>query len=80
MPLYEFTCQQCGRLCEFLVRSSTEKVELRCPACGCERLQRVLSRVNSVVAGSGGGADSSVEHRSCPSGTCSTITLPGHSR
>lgn len=85
MPLYEFVCQQCRHLCEFLVRSSQAKIELVCPACGSAELQRVLSKVHSVVAdgnagGSPGSEKSPLEQRSCPSGSCSTITLPGHSR
>ncbi len=86
MPIYEFVCQRCQALTELLVKSKEHHVEIRCPECGSTELQRVVSRVHSVVAGSsnGGGADSgaasSVEHRSCPSGNCSTITLPGHSR
>lgn len=84
MPIYEFVCGQCKGLTELLVRNTQEKVEIKCPECGSAELQRVVSRVHSVVAEGGGrvggsAAASPVEHRSCPSGTCSTITLPGHS-
>ena len=83
MPIYEFVCEQCQGLMELLVKNREEQIDLRCPDCGSRELQRVVSRVNSVVAeGSpqGGVAAPSVENRSCPSGTCSTVTLPGHSR
>ena len=85
MPIYEFVCQQCHELVELLFRNTQEKIEIKCPECGSSDLQRVLSRVNSVVAeGSGQAVGKAtappVEHRSCPSGNCSTITLPGHSR
>jgi len=84
LPLYEFVCGKCSGLCEFLVRNSQEKIELKCPTCGACELQRVISRVNSIVAdvtgaSTAGGSQFPVEERSCPSGTCSTITLPGHS-
>jgi putative FmdB family regulatory protein len=84
LPIYEFVCQQCRGLTELLVRNTKDKIEMKCSDCGSTELQRVVSRVNSVVAdGSGQGADSAaspLQHRSCPSGGCSTITLPGHSR
>lgn len=80
MPLYEFVCQQCRHLCEFLVRHSEAKIELVCPACGSPELQRVLSKVHTVVADGSPSGKSPLEQRSCPTGTCSTITLPGHSR
>lgn len=85
MPIYEFVCRQCNGLTELLVKSAQEKIEIRCRECGSGELQRVVSRVNSVVAEGGGrGAGSApavpVENRSCPSGNCSTLTLPGHSR
>jgi len=85
LPIYEFVCQQCRGLTELLVRNTKDEVEVKCSDCGSTELQRVLSSVNSVVSdGVGQGAAStvasSVEQRSCPSGNCSTITLPGHSR
>ncbi len=85
MPIYEFVCEQCRGLTELLVRNMKDEVEMKCSDCGSTELQRVLSRVNSVVAdgagqGPGSTTDSSVEQRSCTSGSCSTITLPGHTR
>ena len=68
---------------ELLVKNREEKIELQCPDCGSRELQRVVSRINAVVGeggSQGGEAAPSVEDRSCPSGTCSTVTLPGHSR
>ncbi len=40
MPIYDYTCGQCGRTFELLVRSTTVEA---CPHCGCERLQRLIS-------------------------------------
>ncbi len=83
MPIYEFACQVCGHLCEFFAKSPHQHIELQCPSCGSEQLQRVLSR--PYVARGTTGQDRAphapaVENRSCPSGTCTTLTLPGHSR
>jgi putative FmdB family regulatory protein len=34
MPIYEYTCQDCGSQFEKFVRSITTKVEPKCPECG----------------------------------------------
>lgn len=34
MPIYEYTCQDCGTQFEKLVRSLTAPVEVTCPECG----------------------------------------------
>jgi putative FmdB family regulatory protein len=34
MPIYEYTCQDCGAPFEKLVRSMTAQVEVKCPSCG----------------------------------------------
>ena len=85
MPIYEFVCQKCNTLVEFLVRNPKEEVALCCSACGSSELQRVISRCNSAIRDGGSGktgslSTGSVEERSCPSGSCSTLTLPGHTR
>ncbi len=84
MPIYEFVCRDCQNLVEFLVRKPEDEMEMRCSSCGSGELQRVISRVNSAVqegsAGGGAAGHSPLEERQCPSGNCSTINLPGHSR
>lgn len=83
MPLYEFVCQKCGHLFEFLAKSHSQHIEVRCRACGSEELTRVLSRPHIAVKGCGERSSAGapgVENRSCPSGSCTTITLPGYSR
>lgn len=39
MPIYEFTCKNCGNAFEALVR----KTEPKCPSCGKANLERKLS-------------------------------------
>ena len=34
MPIYEYTCQDCSKQFEKLVRSMTANVEVKCPQCG----------------------------------------------
>ena len=79
MPIYEFRCAQCGNVQEIIVTSgdTSGQVEMKCNACGCETLERMLSRV-SYAKGSDKGASPTVTSKNCGSGnTCSTIDIPG---
>lgn len=40
MPFYDYTCDQCARTFELLVRSTTAAA---CPHCGSKRLQQQIS-------------------------------------
>jgi len=44
MPIYEFKCQECGRLTSVFVRSMGAPSEATCQHCGERRLERVISR------------------------------------
>lgn len=48
MPVYEYTCQECKRDFELLVRESTE---LACPSCHSQALKKRISSFNSNTAG-----------------------------
>ena len=78
MPIYEFKCLKCGEFFELLVMNKEEEVELRCPKCKCEAFERVISTTNYAM----GAGQTSVESqtRTCSSGSCTTYTLPGHTR
>lgn len=79
MPIYEFRCMGCGELFEVLSVSARAQEQVRCPKCGGEYLERVLSRVaRGRGDGSEAGGPPEATTRSCPSGSCSTFTLPGH--
>jgi putative FmdB family regulatory protein len=62
MPLYEYTCQECGQQAELLVRDGGA---LQCPQCGSPKLQKLLSIVAAPSRGEspGGGGDG-------PAGPC----------
>ena len=51
MPIYEYKCDQCGKVGEFLVGVTQEKSDIRCGACGSTKMQKVLSRSNVAVSG-----------------------------
>jgi putative FmdB family regulatory protein len=69
MPLYEYSCKQCERQFEALVRGGETP---ECPACHGHDLERRLSVFAPHTAG---GAPKSVSSGSC--GTCGDPRGPG---
>ncbi len=59
MPLYEFTCEECGATFEELVSATLDAPAVTCPACGGEEVEKLVSRFAaggaSAGSGSGGG-------------------------
>ena len=80
MPIFEFRCSECGHIFEKLFVSSSEETTLACPRCGCESLDRVVSRTNYAVGGGSGGKGPSMTANTCRSGSCMTMDIPGPSR
>ena len=80
MPIYEFICQNCRNIFELLAIKEGDLIEIKCPTCSSNNLERVMSRVNVTSDLSSGKLQTPVENRSCSSGTCSTITFPGHTK
>ena len=59
MPIYEFKCLKCEKFIELLVMNKDNEIELRCPECSCEDLERVLSTTSySMGNGSAKSPDS----------------------
>ena len=78
MPIFEFLCLDCGNLFEKLFIHSEEEVRLACPECGCESLERAVSRTNHVMGVGPGGKKPKLTTKSCgPSNQCMTLDLPG---
>jgi len=77
MPIFEFRCMQCGNVCEKILVKSDEKVEMKCPECKSEHLERVVSRTSHVMA-RGSGEQPKITARSCGSGgSCLSLDIPG---
>ena len=53
MPIFEFTCLDCGKEFECLVMKSSESHEVQCPACKSSKLEEKISSFASVSDGSG---------------------------
>ncbi|HUK13396.1 MAG TPA: zinc ribbon domain-containing protein [Thermoanaerobaculaceae bacterium] len=56
MPLYEYSCRDCGRRFEVLQRVGADAAGLACPACGGAQVTKQLSTFASSVSSSGGGS------------------------
>jgi len=81
MPIYEFKCLKCEEFIELLVMNKDEKVELKCPKCKCEDLERVLSSTSySMADGAGKTQGVKSQTRTCGSGSCTTYEIPGHTK
>jgi len=55
MPLYEYKCNNCGEVSEFLIGVSREPEDPHCTSCGSPDIRRILSKSNFIS-----GASSSV--------------------
>jgi len=51
MPVYEYQCNNCGKISEFLVGVTQEKVEIKCKYCGSEELNKIFSKSNVSRSG-----------------------------
>lgn len=57
MPIYEYRCDDCGRIFEKLVLGSSD-TDVRCPKCDCREVKRVMSSCNASSGLAGGGGSS----------------------
>ena len=57
MPIYEYSCKKCGKVVELLQKMGTDKPGVGCPACGEDKLVKILS-VSSPPQMEKGAADS----------------------
>ncbi len=92
MPIHEFQCNSCNYVFELLLMSQAEIDNVRCPKCQSPEVEKLMSASNFNMAGKAKSssrqgaivkktsAGSSLEHRQCESGTCSTLNLAGHER
>ena len=81
MPIYEFKCQECHRVFDLLVFSGDD-VEMACPDCGSVEISKLISAASHTVGRSGGRSQGQggVTTRTCGSGACGTIDIPGPKR
>jgi putative FmdB family regulatory protein len=64
MPIYEYRCQKCGQVNEFLILGTQSRIQ--CKKCGSEDLTKLMSAHNT----SSGPSEKFTESR--PAGCCGT--------
>lgn len=52
MPIYEYSCGECGQKSEFILPSSGIAKDLECPECGSRNLHKLISSLGSVSVSS----------------------------
>ena len=70
MPIYEFSCQQCGETFEELVLGGQTN-GIKCPKCGSEAVKKLMSACAFKSGGKFVSASGSA-CSGCSGGTCST--------
>ncbi len=81
MPIYEFKCLGCGDCFEILVMKTEGAVEMKCPKCGDENFERIMSTTRYAMGnGKEARAGVATQTRSCSSGSCTTYEIPGPGR
>lgn len=48
MPIYEYQCEECGKISEFLVIRTDEVSTPQCKRCKSKKMTRVLSKVRVI--------------------------------
>ena len=77
MPIFEFRCLECGNIFEKIAVKSNDTLDMQCPECKSESLERVLSKTSHVMA-RGAGEKPTLTTKSCGSGnSCYTLNVPG---
>jgi len=69
MPIYEYSCSQCGEEFESLVMSQAEAKGVRCPSCDSRKVKKALSAF-AVGAAAEKSPPPSCAGGSCPTGSC----------
>jgi len=50
VPLYEFRCNQCGKVFTFLVGVVADNTDPYCPRCGSTQLTKLISRIRAHLS------------------------------
>ncbi|MBA2849740.1 zinc ribbon domain-containing protein [Thermosulfuriphilus ammonigenes] len=81
MPIYEFHCQDCGHEFEALLKSREEISEVVCKKCQGRNVKRLMSVARALISGeSKSSGPRIVDQKTCDTGTCTHVDLPGYSR
>ncbi|MGB9600347.1 MAG: FmdB family zinc ribbon protein [Myxococcota bacterium] len=70
MPIYEYKCEECNRIFEYLVRNLHDTENIKCEYCGSRKFKRVMSSYSAFGSSSSGTEFSGSEGGSSPSCGC----------
>ena len=48
MPIYEYRCENCGKISEFLLIKTDDQAAIQCQRCQGKKMSRVLSKVRVI--------------------------------
>jgi putative FmdB family regulatory protein len=69
MPIFEFTCKECGKSFEELVLSTSKVDDVVCPACGSGEVKKKMSTFASRVDGGSSFSLGASSPASCSTGS-----------
>ena len=72
MPIYDFRCQECGRVSEIFLRSANDQV-VHCSGCGSQNMERLITASYMIKMGtSAPGTTCCGRTERCETPPCST--------
>ncbi|OPX17602.1 hypothetical protein BXT86_05650 [candidate division WOR-3 bacterium 4484_100] len=51
MPIYEYRCEDCGKITEIFFKSANDNQTITCSYCGSDRLTKIVSAPGAVIMG-----------------------------
>ena len=70
MPIYEYSCDDCGNKFEKFVRRSVEADAIRCPSCGQDHIRTEFSTFAARTANPSSGGATNQSPGGCGGGMC----------
>ena len=73
MPIYEYRCEDCGKITEIFFKGKGDNQPIVCSHCGSGRLKKMVSAPGAVIMGDSGSEGSTCCGRSerCDKPPCS---------
>jgi len=72
MPIYEYVCEACGKVSEFLVGVGQGEATISCKHCGSSHVKQQLSVSSFSMRGSPAGKTCCGKEERCDTPPCST--------
>lgn len=51
MPIYEYKCEDCGKVTEILQKGFKQENKIICSHCGSSKMKKLISSFSSVISG-----------------------------